>query len=254
MINWIGLQTFIWRDIKRFFRVAIQTLITPWISATLFIFIFGSVIGQRVGNIDGIEYIKFVLPGVLMMNVIMSAFAQSSSSLYMHRFTRSIEEILVAPLAHFEMVVGYLFGAIFRGVLVGIGILIVGLTFGAVSMHHFFLFVAYLIAVSAVFGLLGLLVGLWANSFEQLTILNTFLITPLSFLGGVFNSISMLPPSLQTVARFNPFFYFIDGIRYSMTNFHDANIWIGAIIVTATAIVLFFIVYRLFAVGWRIRV
>ncbi|HET8574558.1 MAG TPA: ABC transporter permease [Candidatus Paceibacterota bacterium] len=253
-MNWIGLQTFIWKDIKRFFRVAIQTLLTPWISATLFIFIFGAVIGQRVGTIEGIPYITFVLPGILMMNVIMSAFSQSSSSLYMHRFTRSIEEILIAPLAHFEMVFGYLSGAVFRGVVVGLGILIVGLTFGAVQMQHVFVFLVYLVAVSAVFGLLGLLVALWANSFEQLTILNTFLITPLSFLGGVFNSISMLPGNLQTIARFNPFFYFIDGIRYSMTGFHDADLLTGGLIIAGLFVILFYLVYYLFKIGWRIRV
>lgn len=252
-MNWIGLQTLVWREIQRFSRVAVQTLVTPWVSALLFIFVFGHVVGRQIDAIGGVPYIQFVLPGILMMNIISSAFSQSSSSLYFMRFQRSIEEILVAPLSHVEMIAGFIVGAIMRGVIVGVGILLIGLLFGATSILHFGLFLFYIVAISVAFGLIGLLIGLWANGFEQLFLLNTFLIMPLSFLGGMFNSLSMLPPAMQTATIFNPFFYFIDGARYAMTGIHESNTLIGVAVILALIGVLFATVWVLFERGWRIR-
>jgi ABC-2 type transport system permease protein len=252
-INWVGLYTFVRREVTRFLRVSVQTLVTPWISAVLFIFVFGQVVGGTVGMIAGIPYIEFVLPGVLMMNVLTSAFSHSSSSLYFQRFARHIEEILVAPLSYTEMIIGYLTGALVRGVLIGIGVLGIGLCFGVTSMEHPLLFIFYIVGVSAVFGLLGLLVGLWADGFEQLAVLTTFVIMPLSFLGGMFNSLAMLPPWMQTFVRWNPFFYFNDGLRYSMTGLHEASLWVGAAIMLALLFASFTAVFVLFTRGWRLR-
>lgn len=252
--NWIGLYTFIRREVTRFLRVSVQTLLSPWISATLFIFIFGEIVGSQIGMIGGMPYIEFVLPGILMMNVLTSAFSHASSSLYFQRFARHIEEILVAPLSHLEMIVGYLAGAILRGVMIGVGILVIGLLFGAATMHSVPLFLLYIVAVSAVFALIGLLVGLWANGFEQLASLTTFVITPLSFFGGMFNTLDMLPPVLESATRWNPFFYFIDGMRYSMTGFHETSLGVGIGIITVLFLVLLVATTTLFARGWRLRV
>src|SRR3989338_5590331 len=185
--NWIGLQTIIRREVERFFRVAGQTLVTPWISALLYIFVFGQVVGQRIDQIGGISYIDFVLPGVLMMSVIGAAFGQSSSSFYFARFPRHIEELLVSPLSYFEMILGYIVGVIARSLVVGLGLYVIAIFFSFATIQHFGLFLFYLISVSIIFGFLGILVGLWAKGFEQLGILGTFVITPLSFVGGVFN-------------------------------------------------------------------
>jgi ABC-2 type transport system permease protein len=254
IVNWIGLGTFIKRECIRFLRVSLQTLISPWISAVLFIFVFGKVIGTRIDSIAGVPYIEFVLPGILMMNVLMSTFSHSSSSLYFQRFARHIEEILIAPLSYTEMIVGYITGALLRGILIGAGILVIGLLFGAASMMHPFIFLAYIMAVSMVFSLLGLVVGLWADGFEQLNILTTFIITPLSFLGGMFNSLDMLPPLMQTITLWNPFFYFIDGLRYSMTGMHEASLAVGFSIISVLFVLLFILVVTLFKRGWRLRV
>src|SRR3989339_2015501 len=139
-MNWIGLQTFIQREIERFFRVSIQTLITPWISAALYIFIFGFVVGSRIPEIAGVRYIDFVLPGLVMMNIISSAFSQTSSSLYFQRFTRHIEEILVAPFSHIEMLIGYVIGGIIRGLIVGLGVYALAIVFGSSTIAHLGLF------------------------------------------------------------------------------------------------------------------
>ncbi len=252
-MNWIGLYTFIRREMERTFRVGTQTLVTPWISATVYIFIFGFVVGGRIQLISGVPYINFVLPGILMMNVLTSAFAHSSSSLYFARFLRNIEEILVAPLSYFEMIVGFMTGAILRAVVVGAGIFVIALFFGAANITHIGSFLFYLISVSAVFGLLGMLVGLWANGFEQLNVLSTFIIMPFSFLGGVFYSITMLPAKLQFIAHLNPFFYFIDGIRYSMIGVRESNYVIGYFLIVGLILGLGFLVGYLFKKGWRLR-
>lgn len=252
-INWIGLYTFIKRDSLRFTRVPIQTLVAPWISAILYIFIFGSVVGKKIDLIAGVEYIDFVLPGILMMNIMMAAFSQTSSSLYFQRFARHIEEILVAPLSHLEMVVGYVISGIVRGLVVGLGIYFIAILFSAATVSNIGLFLFYVVSVSIIFSLIGIIVGLWAEQFEHLQILNVFVIMPLSFLGGVFNSITMLPEAAQTIVRFNPLFYLIDGIRYSMIGISESNVLIGYLLVIGSILILTGIVLYLFHISWKLR-
>lgn len=252
-INWIGLYTFIKRDSTRFVRVPIQTLVAPWISAILYIFIFGSVVGKKIDLIAGVQYIDFVLPGILMMNIMMASFSQTSSSLYFQRFARHIEEILVAPLSHFEMIVGYVTSGIVRGLVVGFGIYVIAILFSAATVANLPLFLFYVISVSVIFSLIGIIVGLWAEQFEHLQILNVFVIMPLSFLGGVFNSITMLPEAAQNIVRFNPLFYLIDGIRYSMIGISESNIFIGYLLIIGSIVLLTSIVLYLFHISWKLR-
>ncbi len=252
-MNWIGLQTLITREVHRFMRTAVQSLVSPWISAALYIFVFGFVVGTRIDTIAGVTYIEFVIPGVLMLNLISSSFSQANFSIYFGKFTRYIEEMLVAPLSNFEMLVGFVSGAVIRGFIVAAGVYGVALLFGVAGIAHPLLFVAYSIAVAMVFAFLGIIMGLWAKDFEQLSMLNTFVITPLTFLGGVFNSIEMLPPALQTFTRLNPFFYFVDGLRYSMTGIQEANALVGWAIILGLIVVLGGWSWHLFNIGWRIR-
>jgi ABC-2 type transport system permease protein len=251
--NWIGLYTFIYREIMRVFRVLVQTIFSPLISATLYIFIFGHIIGTAIDEIHDVPYITYVFPGILMLNVISSAFSHSSSSVYFGRFIKSIEEVLIAPFSYIEIVIGYTISAVLRAVIVALGIMVVGLLFDAVSMTNFFQFFFYVVGVSVIFALIGILVGLSANTFEQLSILNTFVITPLTYLGGIFYSISMLPDSVVTLTMLNPFFYFVDGIRSSMTGIHEAPDKIGVFLIIFLVITLFTITTHLFKIGWRIR-
>jgi ABC-2 type transport system permease protein len=252
-MNTIGLATLIIREVERFTRVGIQTLISPWINALLYILIFGFVVGSRIELISGVRYIDFVLPGIVMLNLIASSFSQTSSSMYFQRFARHIEEVLVAPLSYMEMVVGFVFAGVLRGLIVGVGVYIIALFFSVATIAHFGLFLIYSVAVAIIFSLLGLLVGLWSDSFEQLTILNTFLITPLTFLGGVFNSAEMLPEKAQLLIRLNPFFYFVDGLRYSMIGVSEADSMIGAVVISVLILLLGISVLHLFRVGYRLR-
>lgn len=252
-VNWTGLYTMVVRDIVRIFRVATQTLVTPWISALLYIFIFGFVIGRSIDLIAGVTYIQFVLPGIVMMNVLASAFAHTSSSLYFKRFIRDIEEILVAPFSHMEMIVGFVLGGIFRGLVVGMGIFVIALFFGGANVANIGLLIFYIVSVSIIFALLGMIVALWADGFEQLNILTTFVITPLSFLGGVFYSIEMLPEKVQAIALWNPFFYFVDGIRYAMIGIREGSAEVGYMVIFGLIIGLGGLTWYLFKIGWRLR-
>ncbi len=241
------------REVQRTLRVVIQTLVAPVISAALYIFIFGSVIGTRIDNFAGVPYISFVFPGVLLMSLINSSFASASSALYFMRFTRGIEEILITPFSYFEMLIGFVGSALMRTVMVSFLILIVGMLFGAVTLVHPIAFIFYVMAIAAIFAMLGIIVALWAEGFEQLQIMNTFVITPFTYLGGIFYSVTFLPPLAATITHFNPFFYFADGIRSSMIGYSEANTSIGLLVIGGLLLFLGMLVTHLFRIGWKIR-
>src|SRR3989338_310865 len=169
-VNWIGLQTFISREVARMFRVWIQVLVAPWSSALLYIFIFGRIVGARIGLIENVAYIDFVLPGLVMLNLINSSFLHSSSSLYFMRFVKHIEELLVAPLSYLEMIVGFVCGGIIRGLVVGLGVYALALLFSISTIEHFLLFFFFFVLISVIFLLFGMLVWLLgqktSNSFH----------------------------------------------------------------------------------------
>jgi len=241
------------REVQRTMRVAIQTLVAPVVSAALYIFIFGTVIGTKIDDFAGVPYISFVFPGILMLSIINASFASASSSLYFMRFTRGIEEILIAPFSYLEMLLGFVGSAVVRALMVAFLILGVGLLFGAVQLQNPLAFVGYVSAIAAIFAMLGIIVALWAEGFEQLQALNTFVITPLTYLGGIFYSVTMLPDLAAQVTTFNPFFYFADGIRSSMIGYSEANSAVGLVVTLGLMLLLAAIVTKLFQKGWKIR-
>lgn len=252
-INWIGLYSFIRREVRRIFRVVIQTVVSPLISAFLFIFIFGFILGQKIESIAGIPYMQFVFPGILMMNILTSSFMHSSNSLYFARFIRTINETLTAPFSYVEMIIGFVVGGVVRGIIVGSGVLVIGLLFGAVQITSPFLFLLYAVGIAVIFALLGIVVGLWAKGFEQLNILNTFVIMPLSFLGGMFYSIELLSGIVRTITLYNPFFYFVDAMRFVTIGYSESNLIVGSIIIGGLIVGLSILVTYLFKIGWRLR-
>lgn len=253
MINWIGLYTMFRREVQRTLRVVIQTLIAPVISAALYLFIFGTVIGTKIEDFAGVPYISFVFPGILMLSIINASFASSSSSLYFMRFTRGIEEVLIAPFSYLEMLIGFVGSAVVRALMVAGLILLTGILFGAISLVSPLAFVLYVSAIAAIFAMLGIIVALWAESFEQLQVLNTFIITPMTYLGGVFYSITFLPELAATITKFNPFFYFVDGIRNSMIGYSEANTVVGLVVIIGLVLFLGLLLLTLFQRGWKIR-
>lgn len=241
------------REVQRTLRVVIQTLVAPVISAALYLFIFGTVIGTKIEDFAGVPYISFVFPGVLMLSLINSSFASASSALYFMRFTRGIEEILIAPFSYLEMLIGLVGSAVTRAVMVAGLILLTGMLFGAVSLVNPLGFLFYIMAISAIFAMLGIIVALWAESFEQLQVLNTFVITPLTYLGGIFYSVTFLPPLAATITHLNPFFYFADGIRSTMIGYSEANTQVGLVVIIGLVVGLGILLTQLFKHGWKIR-
>ena len=252
-INWVGLYMLISRDVKRIFRVWVQTIASPLISAALYIFIFGKIVGSRIDHIAGVPYITFVFPGILTMNILTSAFMHSSSTTNFQRFMKTIQEVLVAPFSHIEMIFWLVTGGVVRGLLIAFGVLGIGILFGAVTFAHPFVFIFFAVSVAIIFSLVGIITGLWANNFEQLSFLNTFIIMPFSYLGGMFYSVSMLPPTAQILVHANPFFYLVSGLRYSMTGVAETNMLFGASFVVVLILGLGGFVYHLLKVGWKIR-
>jgi ABC-2 type transport system permease protein len=222
-------------------------------SAALYLFIFGSVLGTKIDDFAGVPYISFVFPGVLMLSIINASFSSASSALYFMRFTRGIEEVLITPFSYLEMLVGFVGSAIARSLMVATLILVVGLLFGAITLVNPLGFVFYISAIAAIFAMLGILVALWAEGFEQLQVLNTFVITPLTYLGGIFYSITFLPSIAATITRFNPFFYFADGVRSSMIGYTEANPVVGLSVILGLVFALGATVITLFRKGWKIR-
>jgi ABC-2 type transport system permease protein len=251
--NWIGLYTMVRREVSRMMRVPIQAFIAPWISALLFIFIFGFVVGGRITEIGGHRYLEFVLPGIVMMNVVNAAFLQSSSAIYFARFIKFIEETLVAPLSYAEMIAGSLSVVVLRASVTGVGIMFMGMFFNATHIESWLMFLFWIVSVSAVFGLLGIIVGLWSKSFEQLNMPVVFFLTPLSMVGGVFNTVEMLPEWLRWLAWANPFFYFINGLRGSMIGFDEAPAGLGVGLTLLLLVVLGGTVWRLYSKGYGLR-
>jgi ABC-2 type transport system permease protein len=252
-MNSVGLYTLLRKEVERTFSVVIQTLVAPAVSAALYLFIFGTVIGSRIGDFGGVPFITFVFPGVLLLSVVNASFASASSGLYFMRFSRSIEELLIAPLSYFEMLVGFVGSAIVRALIVGGLIVIVGLFFGAITLVNPLAFIFYVAAIAAIFALLGIIVALWAENFEQLQVLNTFVITPLTYLGGIFYSVTFLPPLAATITQLNPFFYFADAIRSSMIGYSEANAMVGLAVIMGLVIGLSLLVGLMFKRGWKIR-
>ncbi len=252
-MNLIGFITLAERECWRFLRVWQQTIIPPIITSLLFILIFGYSLGSRITEVGGVSYLEFIVPGLLMMGVIMSAYMNTASSLYISKFQGSVQELLVAPLSYWEIIFALTIAGVLRGVLVGASILMVSLLFTSISVHSILILLYFVIMVSLLFSFAGIATGLWANNFDQMNVFSTFIITPLTYLGGVFHSIAMLPTFWQSVAKFNPIFYMVDGFRYGFLGKSDVSLWVSMLLVLALTIFFLVLCVYLFRKGYKLR-
>lgn len=246
--------TLVEREIARNKRVLGQALIAPFVTATLYIFIFGYVVGTKIENIEGIKYISFVFPGIFSMNLMMAVFGATSFSIYFMKFGKTLEDFLTYPISYVELVLALISNGMFRGLAIMFALSFVGLMFGVNDIVHPFALLLYVLLISFVFGMLGLVIGIWAdNSFEKLGLAQNFILTPLSFLGGAFYSVHMLPAKMQFLVYLNPLFYATDGLRYAMTGYHEASLVTGILVLGGIgAASLYFTVY-IFKTGWKLR-
>ncbi|MBT4936264.1 ABC transporter permease [Candidatus Woesearchaeota archaeon] len=251
--NFIALWTITRREITRVLRIWTQSLIPPILTSTLFILIFGYSLGSRITDIVGVTYLEFIIPGLLMMGVIMSAYAATSFSLFIQKFHGSIQELLVAPVSYWQIIMGLTVGALIRAGLVGLGIILISFLLTPITIHNVFIIIFFVIMTALLFAFAGIATALWADNFDHMSVFSTFLITPLTYLGGVFYSITMLPPVWQTVARFNPILYMVDGFRYGFIGVSDIPIIYSILLVLGLTLFFFFLCIYLFKIGYKLR-
>ena len=245
MVNWIGLYTLTSREVGRFFSVYRQTVIPGLISSVLYILIFGFTLEQRISEIQGVSYTLFILPGLIMMNTLTNASSNTSSSMLQMKLLQQLPDLLTAPLSGVEIALAYIIGGTVRGMVNGILVLLVGVLLIDLPVHDIGGTLLFLFLVSWAFSSMGLVMGQIAESWDQLAMIQNFFLTPLSFLGGVFYSIKMLPDWAQSLSYFNPIYYMINGIRYTILEKSDSSVMISlwmalllTILFTSLAIIL----------------
>jgi len=252
--NPIGVLSLSKREIQRFLSVATQTLFPPLVSSTLFMYIFGVAIGRRVDlSSTGLTYLVFIVPGLMTMHLISSSYENTSSSLFIARWHNHIQEVLLSPLSYFEMVLGLLAGGLARGFIVCSGVFLVAHFFTSVPIHNPFVIIYFIFTISVIFSCAGMLGALWAEDFGMLTVWNVYLIMPLTFMGGVFYPVKVLPKFLQTFTAFNPMYYLINGMRYGITGVSDVSIYLCAAISLFLALGIFSFTVYLFSIGYKLR-
>ena len=252
-VNWLGLKTLAGREIKRFLVVYTQTLLAPMVTAALLLLIFSIAIGPRRGDVMGVPFMSFIAPGIMMMTVIQNAFANTSSSIVISKVQGNIVDTLMPPLSGFEILLGYLAGAIARGALVAVGIGFgLVLVLGMVPAHPL-VALGFVILGAAFLGGLGIVAGVFADKFDQMAAITNFVVTPLAFLSGTFYSVEALPPVLYAISHVNPVFYLIDGVRYGMIGVSDSDPAFGALVCLGATAVIVALAWQMLRTGYRLK-
>jgi len=249
----IALQSIIVKEITRYFRIWIQTLLPPAITMTLYFVIFGKLIGSRVGMMEGVSYMEYITPGIIMMSVITNSYSNVASSFYSAKFQRNIEELLVAPVPTLFILLGYVFGGVSRGLITGVIVTLVASQFVELQIHNYAVVFFVIFLTSMMFATAGLVNAVFAKSFDDILIIPTFVLTPLTYLGGVFYSIKMLPEFWQNISLANPVLYMVNGFRYGFIGFSDIPIEHAMILISVFIVSLFSVAYYLLVKGIGIR-
>ena len=252
-MNWYGLYTLFGKEVSRFWKVAVQTILTPVITVLLYLLIFSSVLSEHVEVYEGISYTAFLVPGLIMMSVIQNAFANSSSSLFQSKMTGSVIFMLLPPLSSLEFYLAFVAAAVLRGLLVGLGVWIAALWFVTLPIHNLLVLLIFSVLGSAVLGTLGLIAALRADKWDHVSAFQNFIILPLTFLSGVFYRIDSLPNFWEAMSYYNPFFYMIDGFRYGFFGRSEIDISISLIVIGVFCTVISVFCLWLLEIGYKIR-
>ncbi len=245
----IALRTIVIKEYLRFIRIWIQTVLPPAISVGLYFIIFGELIGSQINDIDGYKYMDYIVPGLILMSVITNAYANVVSSFFSAKFHHSVEEMLVSPLPNYIILMGFVSGGLARGIIVGITVTLVSMFFSDFQIHSYSVTIAVFVLTSILFALAGFINAAYARSFDDITIIPTFVLTPLTYLGGIFYSIKMLPEFWQNVSLVNPILYMINAFRYGLLGVSDINLSTAFIIIIAFILVLYYFSLRLLRLG-----
>jgi ABC-2 type transport system permease protein len=237
-IQCVAFSTIVIKEVRRFMRIWQQTLLPPAITMILYFIIFGNLIGSRIGKMDGVDYMSFIVPGLIMMSVITNAYGNVSSSFFGNKFQRSIEELMVSPVYPSVILAGYVIGGVVRGVMVGIIVTILSFYFTDLQLHSLPVVIIVTILSAILFALGGFINAVFATKFDDITIVPTFIITPLTYLGGVFYSISLLPEFWQDVSKLNPILYMVNSFRYGILGISDVDVGFAIAMLMAFIVVL----------------
>ncbi|MEE4174039.1 MAG: ABC transporter permease [Xanthomonadales bacterium] len=237
-VNWIGYKTIVRKEVVRILRIWGQTVVPPAITMSLYFIIFGNLIGSRIGEMGGFDYMQFIVPGLVMMSVITNSYGNMVSSFFGAKFGHHIEELLISPLPNWVILAGYVTGALVRGLLVGAVVIVVSLFFTELEVQHPWVTLSVLVLTAIVFAMAGMVNAIFAEKFDDIAIIPTFVLTPLTYLGGVFYSISLLPEFWQKVSAFNPILYMVNGFRYGMLGTSDVSLTTAYVIIGVFGVVL----------------
>ena len=252
-LNIVAVRTIIRKEMKRVLRIWVQTIVPPAITMTLYFIIFGNLIGRRIGTMDGFDYMQYIAPGLIMMSVITNSYGNVVSSFFGAKFGRHIEEMLVSPMSNASIIIGHVAGGLLRGLLVGSLVTIIALFFTRLDVAHPFIMISVVLLSSIVFSLAGFINALFAKKFDDISIVPTFVLTPLTYLGGVFYSISLLPEFWQTVSKANPILYMVNAFRYGILGVSDIEIGHAYTILCGFVVLLFGTSWYLMEKGVGIR-
>lgn len=252
-LNLIGIWTLYTKEVRRFLKVPLQTVFAPLVTVMMFLLVFSVALGRGGRTIEGVPFLEFLAPGLIMMAIIQNAFANTSSSIMIGKIQGNIIDVLMPPFRTGELLFGIVAGGVTRGLLVALVVLLAMLFVVDLGKVSWLLALFYMLSGSLMLALLGFLGGLWAEKFDQMSAVTNFVITPLSFLSGTFYSITQLPENVQAIAYLNPFFYLIDGLRYALIGLSDGSILVGMLVVTAINAALWMVAYHLLHRGFRIK-
>jgi ABC-2 type transport system permease protein len=253
MNNSIALKSILTKEIQRFMRIWVQTLVPPAITISLYFVIFGSLIGSRIGDMGGFDYMSFIVPGLIMMSVITNSYSNVASSFFSAKWQRNVEEMLVAPVPNWVIVFGYVGGGMCRGILVGLIVTLVSLLFVDIEIYNLSIIAVTVILTSATFALGGLINAIFAGSFDDISIIPTFILTPLTYLGGVFYSLSLLPEFWQGVSQANPIVYMVNAFRYGFLGVSDVSLVTAFAVISVFIVTLFTVAMVLISKGIGLR-
>ncbi|GAB5382656.1 MAG: ABC transporter permease [Aliiglaciecola sp.] len=251
--NLTALRTIWIKECTRFLRIWVQTLVPPAITMSLYFIIFGSLIGKRIGEMGGFSYMEFIVPGLIMMSVITNSYANVSSSFFSAKFQRNVEELLVAPVPNWIIVLGFVGGGVARAILIGIIVTCVSLLFVDIQIYNLGIIIITLLLTSSLFATAGLINAVYAKTFDDISMVPTFVLTPLTYLGGVFYSLTLLPEFWQWVSKINPIVYMVNGFRYGFLGVSDVNYLVSIGLLVVFNVVLFTVAYQLINRGVGIR-
>jgi ABC-2 type transport system permease protein len=252
-VNWLGLWTLYQREVRRFLKVSMQTVIAPVVTTLLFLAIFLLAFSSQRGAVDGVPFAQFLAPGLIMMAMIQNAFANTTSSLMIAKMQGSISDLLMPPLSPAELVWGFALGGVTRGLICGLAVGVAMVLVVHVGIAHWWLVLFHAVAASLLLSLLGIIAALWADKFDHIAAVTNFIVMPMSFLSGTFYSIDRLPSTFRFVANFNPFFYMIDGFRAGFIGHADGSIAIGIAVMIAINLALLILTHILFARGYKLK-